>query len=175
MIRQLMVDVGGKVSAGSLIALVDANGEEAASTAEPSRIVPLAASAPVLVHLSGDAGGAPPRNVTCASQQLCASTLLPARTDATVYASPGVRKLARELGVPLSRMAGTAAKGRVIAEDEFHPPPVCCPRRAAPGCPGVGGHGHARCGAHRRSRSTQLRSLRRGSAPAARGAHAVHP
>src|SRR4051812_35799004 len=41
----------------------------------------------------------------------------PARPEGPVYASPGARRLARELGVDLSRVTGTGRKGRVLKED----------------------------------------------------------
>ena len=38
-------------------------------------------------------------------------------TAASVYAGPAVRKLARELGVELARVAGSGARGRILKED----------------------------------------------------------
>src|SRR5690606_34425517 len=41
----------------------------------------------------------------------------PAGEGGTVYAGPAVRKLARELGVQLTQVGGTGAKGRILKED----------------------------------------------------------
>ena len=38
-------------------------------------------------------------------------------TDSNSHASPSIRKLARELGVSLSRINGTGKKGRILEED----------------------------------------------------------
>jgi len=41
----------------------------------------------------------------------------PAEPSGPVYAGPGARRLARELGVDLSRVSGTGRKGRILKED----------------------------------------------------------
>jgi pyruvate dehydrogenase E2 component (dihydrolipoamide acetyltransferase) len=56
-----------------------------------------------------------------ASVEAPASELSPAAVDefphTTTYASPAIRRYARELGVDLSRVKGTGRKGRVLRED----------------------------------------------------------
>ena len=50
--------------------------------------------------------------------QSAGSSVTPSGTqDEAVYAGPAVRKLAREFGVSLGKVAGTGAKGRILKED----------------------------------------------------------
>ena len=55
--------------------------------------------------------------------------------DGPVYASPSVRRLARELGVELRGVAGTGRKGRIIKEDVQRAREA--PRAAPEGIPGL--------------------------------------
>ena len=58
--------------------------------------------------------------------------------EAPAYASPAVRRLARELGVDLSTIRGSGRKGRITKEDVQKPQPKAAPsapRRAAPRSP----------------------------------------
>jgi len=90
-VRALAVGLGDKLNEGSLIATleVEENGVEAAS-APPAREEPSAAE--------GALEPAAPRS-------------------ALAHASPSVRRLARELGVDLSRVSGSGRKHRVRTED----------------------------------------------------------
>lgn len=96
-IQSLAVKVGDKVSQGSLIAVIAAS---AGATAAPS--TPRAPVASASVPTS-----APVPAVAVAS-------------DTSVHAGPGVRRLARELGVALAQISGTASHGRITKEDVQH-------------------------------------------------------
>jgi len=102
-VKALKVSVGDKVSEGSLILLLEAEGAvQAPSAAAPAP--EQAAPAPV----------APPPAAPVASAPAPAiSGTAPGR----VYASPSVRRLARERQIDLVQVVGTGRKGRITKED----------------------------------------------------------
>jgi pyruvate dehydrogenase E2 component (dihydrolipoamide acetyltransferase) len=130
-VREVRVAVGDSVSEGSVILLATAGGvdEEAAaeSLAEPAveeaeavedeTAPPPAAAAPPVA--AGD-GQAP--------------------SGAILYAGPGARRLARELGVDLATVRGTGRKGRILKGD-VEQAATAGPAAAAPagGTPAAGG------------------------------------
>ncbi|RTK93483.1 MAG: dihydrolipoyllysine-residue acetyltransferase [Neisseriaceae bacterium] len=105
-IKEMKVAVGGKVSQGDLILVVEVQGGGAAVSAPvasapaPQAAAPVAASAP----------SAP-----------AAASSAPAKVDeaafSKAFASPSIRKLARELGVDLGRVKGTGLKNRITEDD----------------------------------------------------------
>lgn len=103
----IKVKVGDKVSQGSVI--VDLESTAAVAVAKPetakAEAAPAAAPKPA-------AAASPP----VAAPVLQAAAPTPA-AGSDVYAGPAVRKLARELGVDLTRVAGSGAKGRIVKED----------------------------------------------------------
>ncbi len=113
-VKELKVKVGDKVSEGSLILLLEASaGAPAPAKAEaPKSALP----AP-----SGSEAPAPaPAPVPAPAPAVVAAAPVPAPAPATgipPHASPGVRRFARELGVDLSQVKGSAAKGRIVKED----------------------------------------------------------
>jgi pyruvate dehydrogenase E2 component (dihydrolipoamide acetyltransferase) len=98
-VTELLVKVGDKVSEGSAILQLEPKGTsvEAAVAAEASSEVaapkPAPAPPPAAPPAPRGNGGGP------------------------VYASPSVRRLARELGVELSGLAGSGRKGRITKDD----------------------------------------------------------
>jgi len=113
-ITELKVAVGDQVSEGSLMVMLEPAAESAvdAPPAEAPAATP-AAAAPV------PATATP----TAAPQQAPrrAAPMAPAKIDETsfskAYASPSVRKFARELGVNLGSVAGGGRKGRITQAD----------------------------------------------------------
>jgi pyruvate dehydrogenase E2 component (dihydrolipoamide acetyltransferase) len=135
-ITQVKLKQGDKVSEGSLILLIEpaaAAGESPA--AQPTAAPASAAAAPAAPAAPAPAAPAPPANATApAAKPPAAPAPPPAATAATpaaartvakldeqafskAYASPSVRKFARELGADLGRVTGTGAKGRITHED----------------------------------------------------------
>jgi pyruvate dehydrogenase E2 component (dihydrolipoamide acetyltransferase) len=132
-ITQVKLKQGDKVSEGSLILLIEpaaAAGESPApqptaapasapaAPAAPAPAAPAPAASTAAPAAKPPAAPAPPAAAT-------AATPAAARTVAKVdeqafskaYASPSVRKFARELGADLGRITGTGAKGRITHED----------------------------------------------------------
>jgi len=114
-IRELRVKVGDLVSRGSPILLLDTTGTDVEpppldDQQEPPEEVPEAAAAAVAaaVPVAPAAEGGPPVTAVEAGP--------PADFDG-VHAGPGVRRLARELGLDLTALSGTGPKGRITKED----------------------------------------------------------
>ena len=108
-IKELKVKVGDKVKKGSLLALVEAAGGVAAPAPAP---VAAPAAAPAAAPVVAAAAPAPAAAVAAmpAHQPGTPSGSLP-------HASPSIRKLARELGVPLAEVKGGGPKGRITEAD----------------------------------------------------------
>jgi pyruvate dehydrogenase E2 component (dihydrolipoamide acetyltransferase) len=101
-IAELKIKVGDKVSEGSPILVLDADGGSAPAR-EPAPSRPAAEPAPSLE------AALPPRPPVPKEPQEA--------TSSKPHASPSVRKFARELGVDLARVKGTGLKGRIVHAD----------------------------------------------------------
>lgn len=131
-IRELKVSVEDKVSEGQVVALIEpdeaeASAEPAAETPgepageqapagkqAPSQEEPRQAAAPKPAP-----GGSVPKPPSAGSRQsppvqMGAGTTLPANIP---YASPAIRRFARELGADLMRITGSSRGGRIVRED----------------------------------------------------------
>ncbi len=120
-VTEVKVKVGDRVSEGTLVLLLEVAHPAVRSDAPPH------ASAPSVP----DASPAPPPPAAVSPAPAPARTAAPAveapaqapvapegRTaPGRAHASPAIRKLARELGVDLSRVNGTGPHGRVLQED----------------------------------------------------------
>jgi pyruvate dehydrogenase E2 component (dihydrolipoamide acetyltransferase) len=137
-IEKLHVQKGSLVSAGSLIATIQADAADpaaaaaapaaAATTAPPAqRAVPAPVSAPAPAQAQAAApaaaaaakpAGTDPGDTLQAAAGV--SRALPPVNEegiARAHASPSVRKFARELGADLMRIQGSGQKGRITEED----------------------------------------------------------
>src|SRR5580704_14077705 len=108
-VRELRVKVGDLVSRGSLILLLDTGGTDV----EPPPVMDQQeapaqdAVAAAAAASAAQAGGAPVTAVEAGSPDGFEGA----------HAGPGVRRLARELDLDLSALAGTGPKGRITKED----------------------------------------------------------
>ena len=107
-VEELLVKIGDKVAKGSTLARIAATGGATAPAAAPVAAAPApAAAAPAAAPAEAKAAPAaalPPHQPTAPTGQL-------------PHASPSIRKLARELGVPLAEVKGSGAKGRITEAD----------------------------------------------------------
>ncbi|APY93783.1 dihydrolipoyllysine-residue acetyltransferase [Burkholderia pseudomallei] len=125
-VKDIKVKVGDAVSEGSLIVVLEASGGAAASAPQAAAPVPApAAPAPAPAPQAAPAAAPAPAQAPApaASGEYRAS-----------HASPSVRKFARELGVDVSRVAGTGPKSRITKDDvTAFVKGVMTGQRAAPG------------------------------------------
>lgn len=103
-VTELIVKVGDKVSEGSVIAKVEVKGAAVAVSAPAPQ-----AEAPVAEPAAAAQPNRPPvpYHPSAGVQP----------TTGVVFASPSVRRLAREFGVDLSQVKGSGRKGRIQKED----------------------------------------------------------
>ena len=144
-VREISVAVGDEVSEGSVILILEASAAASESKAEPeaeasaetetesqpeapteskappaSTPTPAAppAASPPAPKPQASASSSPPAPQTAAPQTATAAN---GEIDETAfrlaYASPSVRRLARQLGVDLGRVSGSGRKGRITQED----------------------------------------------------------
>lgn len=109
-ITALKIKVGDKVSKGAPVLEL-----EVTSAATPQKVAPAPAHAEVAVPAAAAAPVSAPTTKQQAMTEVAEAGIT--GSDGKVYAGPAVRKLARELGVDLTLIQGTGAKGRVQKED----------------------------------------------------------
>jgi pyruvate dehydrogenase E2 component (dihydrolipoyllysine-residue acetyltransferase) len=126
-VEELRVKLGDQVSEGSpILTLLPAEGETGPAVAD----APEATAAPVS---PAEPVPAPPPAVK--PEPAASGDGAPSGDGAAVYASPSVRRLAREQGVDLTRVQGTGRKGRITPQDveaATAAPPAAVPAPAAP-------------------------------------------
>jgi pyruvate dehydrogenase E2 component (dihydrolipoamide acetyltransferase) len=127
-VKEFKVKVGDKVSEGSLIALMEAGGAAAAATAPAAAPTPAPSPAPAPVAAPAAAPQRAPAPVVAAAAPA-------ATTGGNSHASPSIRRFARELGVDLSQVKGSAPKGRITKDDvqNFVKQALAQPRGASAG------------------------------------------
>ena len=126
-VKELKVKLGDKVKQGSVVVVLDVAEASAAASPAPTAApaapmsapsaAPAAATAPVAAPVSAAVPAPMPAPVSTPAAVLAAHA--PTQTPATglPHASPSIRKLARQLGVPLAEVKGTGTKGRITEDD----------------------------------------------------------
>lgn len=125
-VKSISIKVGDKVKQGSIVLELEAATAEAVVATEAAVVAaaapqaPAAPAAPVAPEVSAPAPAATkaPASASLPALAPTASISSPAAgTTGLPHASPSVRMLARELGVDLTRVVGSAPKGRITQED----------------------------------------------------------
>lgn len=119
-VKSLALKKGDRVSKGALIGLLEGDAAPAAKAASEAPKAPPAEPAKAAAPAAAPAKKEPTPAPVPASPAPAATKGLPQIDEAgfaRAYASPSVRKFARELGADLSRMKGTGPKGRITPDD----------------------------------------------------------
>ena len=123
-VSELRLKVGDKVSAGSLVLLLDTAATDAPAAAAPvvkSFTPPPAAEAAPAVVAAVPAPSQPapevPQVITPKHRPDPIGASAAVGSDKPAHASPSVRRFARELGADLARIPGSGPRGRITRED----------------------------------------------------------
>ena len=124
-VKELKVKLGDKVKQGSVVVVLDVAGAAAAPApaaapaAAPAVAAPAAAPAPASAPAPTPAPIPAPVAASVAAPAAAQAAHAPTQNPATglPHASPSIRKLARQLGVPLAEVKGTGTKGRITEDD----------------------------------------------------------
>ncbi len=112
-IESLKVKVGDKVNQGDLLGMIKGLAQAAPATSQAFAAPAVPSSTVQAVPQVSSANALAPSSSASAHQPTqSASTLAK-----VPHASPSIRKLAREFGIPLERVTGTGPKGRIGVED----------------------------------------------------------
>lgn len=110
-VTNIAIKVGDKISHGDLILTVESDSELAESESEPS----VKSKDPEPEPKVSLEDSTPTKDKPNKLDQKKEEISLDTKPDS--HASPSIRKLARELGVSLSKISGSGQKGRILAED----------------------------------------------------------
>ena len=139
-VKEVKIKVGDNISEGSLIFVMETSGTVAAAAVEipPSPPSSKGGAAPVPTTVSTAPQVQPSIPVPHFDKGGLGGISAQANTAAKAHASPSVRSFARELGVDLTLVKGTAEKGRISKDDvqNFVKAALAQPRGAASGAAG---------------------------------------
>jgi pyruvate dehydrogenase E2 component (dihydrolipoamide acetyltransferase) len=160
-IRELRLKVNDTASEGDIVAILEV-AEQAPAGAEPVAEAPAAAAPPAPAAAEKppaaapaepprpagvqarpgtgeDFEGIPPEDEADSPDEIRPSGLAAVDPSQVPYASPAIRKFARELGVDLTRVSGSGEKGRILRDDVAGFVKSVMAGAAAPGAPAAGG------------------------------------
>ncbi len=114
-VKEIKVNTGDQIGQDAPILMLETSGPSASKPdagESPAQEPPKSESTPSHAPAEPRSAAAPPK-----PQPAQPSSTVDEQAFADAYAGPGVRKLARELGVDLGRVQGTGRKGRITPED----------------------------------------------------------
>ncbi|MCS4293009.1 pyruvate dehydrogenase E2 component (dihydrolipoamide acetyltransferase) [Comamonas sp. BIGb0152] len=109
-IKELKVKIGDTINVGDLVAILEGSAAAAPVSAPAAQAPAAAAATSAAAPAAAPVAAAPAAAVPAHNPTVPPSGAMP-------YASPSVRKFARELGVPLEEVKGSGNKGRITADD----------------------------------------------------------
>ncbi|MEQ1487053.1 MAG: dihydrolipoyllysine-residue acetyltransferase [Methylotenera sp.] len=115
-VKEVKIKVGDKVAQGHLILVLDASDVATEAKVEVAATAPAEAPKTVIPEPSRPAPE-PVKQVQPAHQPAPVGEHIVVAAGALAHASPSVRKFARELGVNLALVKGSAPKNRIVASD----------------------------------------------------------
>ena len=121
-VKEVKVKVGDKASQGSLILTMDVSDSAAAPVEEVKAAAPQAAAeksvaAAVAIPEPSRPAPEPPKTIAPVQQPVPVGASAVVDAGKLSHASPSVRKFARELGVNLAFVKGSAPKNRIVQAD----------------------------------------------------------
>jgi len=130
-VRKIKTSVGDKVSEGTVIVVIEVDGDaqakESSSEDEPEAEAAAESPAPEAEAATESTAAEPEAATESAAPEPAGTSHETDETDATdatkvtdeprPHASPSVRRMARELGVDLGKVAPSGPKGRVLSSD----------------------------------------------------------
>jgi len=112
-IKELKVKVGDRISEGSLMVVMEV-AEAGVVAATPAPVI----AAPVIKpEIAAPAPAPAPAPVIAAPKPAAPAPTAPKLDFSKAYATPSVRKFARELGADLNKVKGSGRKGRITQDD----------------------------------------------------------
>jgi pyruvate dehydrogenase E2 component (dihydrolipoamide acetyltransferase) len=111
-VKAVFVNTGDKVKEGSLVIKLETAGGEVPATTEPASVPVPAPAAVVEAPAPKVAPTTEPKTAPVPHHPQVGNV-----NKGAIYASPAIRRLAREFGVDLAMVKGTGRKSRIIKED----------------------------------------------------------
>jgi len=110
-VKEIKVNIGDQVAEGSLMLILEPSGDAPAAAVEAPKVeapAPVAAPAPAPKPAPAPQAATPKPSPTAKINE---------ETFSKAYATPSIRKFARELGVDLGQVKGSGRKARITKED----------------------------------------------------------
>jgi pyruvate dehydrogenase E2 component (dihydrolipoamide acetyltransferase) len=115
-VKEVKMRVGDKVSEGNLILTMDVS-DSAYTPVVESNAAPQSVAASVTIPEPSRPAPEPPKTIAPAQQPVPVGVSAVVDAGKLSHASPSVRKFARELGVNLALVKGSASKNRIVQAD----------------------------------------------------------
>jgi len=109
-IRELKINVGDKVSMGSMLLTLDVDSESIEST------VPAKSASPSVPKLVANPEPSP-KMVAIRGEPTAADSNTQSVLQRSPHASPSIRRMSREFGIDLKAVRGTGPRGRIVKQD----------------------------------------------------------